>query len=47
MSDEELIHAHKDSWSTRELMGKILSRHCHVLEDIEEECLLISRREAR
>ncbi|MGB0201312.1 MAG: hypothetical protein ACPGNS_03710 [Candidatus Poseidoniaceae archaeon] len=34
MSDEELIHAHKDSWSTRELMGKILSRHCHVLEDI-------------
>ena len=34
MSDEELIHAHKDSWSTRELMGKILSRHCHVFEDI-------------
>ena len=34
MSDEELIHAHKDSWSTRELMGKILSRNCHVLEDI-------------
>ena len=34
MSDEELIHAHKDSWSTRELMGRILSRHCHVLEDI-------------
>ena len=34
MSDEELIHAHKDSWSTRELMSKILSRHCHVLEDI-------------
>lgn len=34
MSDEELIHAHKDSWSKRELMGKILSRHCHVLEDI-------------
>ena len=34
MSDEELIHAHKYSWSTRELMGKILSRHCHVLEDI-------------
>lgn len=34
MSDEELIHVHKDSWSTRELMGKVLSRHCHVLEDI-------------
>lgn len=34
MSDEELIHAHKDSWSARELMEKILSRHCHVLEDI-------------
>lgn len=34
MSEEELIHAHKDSWSRRELMHKILSRHCHVLEDI-------------
>ncbi len=34
MSDEKLIHAHKDSWSARELMVKILSRHCHVLEDI-------------
>ena len=34
MSDEELIHAHKDSWSARELMEKILSRHCRVLEDI-------------
>lgn len=34
MSDEELIHAHKDSWSRRELMKNILSRHCHVLDDI-------------
>jgi len=34
MSDEKLIHAHKDSWSTRELMSRILSRHCRVLEDI-------------
>ena len=34
MSEEELIHAHKDSWNRRELMQKILSRHCHVLEDI-------------
>ncbi len=34
MSEEELIHAHKDSWSLRELMHKILSRHCHILEDI-------------
>ena len=34
MSDEELIPAHKDSWSQRELLKRILSRHCHVLEDI-------------
>ncbi len=34
MSEEELLHAHKDSWNRRELMQKILSRYCHVLEDI-------------
>ena len=33
MSDE-VIAVHKDSWSHRELMGRILSRYCYVLEDI-------------
>ena len=34
MSEEEVIPAHKNSWSHRELLQKILSRHCFVLEDI-------------
>lgn len=34
MSDDELIHAHKDSWNRRELISRILSRHCHVLDDL-------------
>ena len=34
MSEEEAMTAHKDSWNRRELLQKILSRHCHVLEDI-------------
>ncbi len=34
MSEEEVIPAHKDSWTHRELLQKILSRHCFVLEDI-------------
>ena len=34
MSEEEVIVAHKKSWSKRETLHRILSRHCHVLEDI-------------
>lgn len=34
MSEEEVIAAHKKSWSKRETLHRILSRHCHVLEDI-------------
>ena len=34
VSDEEVIPVHKDSWTHRELLQKILSRHCFVLEDI-------------
>ena len=34
VSEEEVIPAHKDSWTHRELLQKILSRHCFVLEDI-------------
>lgn len=34
MSEDEVIAVHKDSWSHRELMGRILSRYCYVLEDI-------------
>jgi len=34
MSDEEFIPAHKDSWNRRELLQRVLSRHCHILEDI-------------
>ena len=34
MSEEEVIAAHKKSWSKRETLHGILSRHCHVLEDI-------------
>ena len=46
MSDEELIHAHKDSWSTRELMGKS-SPGIATFEDIEKSAYLSSHREAR
>ena len=34
MTEEEVIHAHKDSLNHRELLQRILSRHCHVLEDV-------------
>lgn len=34
MSEEEVIAAHKKSWSKRETLHRILSRHCRVLEDI-------------
>mgnify|MGYP001265790130 FL=1 len=34
MSEEEVIPVHKDSWSNRELLQRVISRHCHVLEDI-------------
>ena len=34
MSKEEVIPAHKDSWSNRELLQRVLSRYCYVLEDI-------------
>ena len=34
MSEEEVIPVHKDSWSRRELLQRVLSRYCHVLEDI-------------
>jgi len=34
MSEDEVIAVHKDSWSHRELMKRILSRFCYVLEDI-------------
>ena len=34
MSEEEVIPAHKESWSRRELLQRVLSRYCHVLEDI-------------
>ena len=34
MSEEEVIPVHKDSWTRRELLQRVLSRHCHVLEDI-------------
>ena len=34
MSDDEVIAVHKDSWNHRELMKRILSRFCYVLEDI-------------
>ena len=34
MSDDEVIAVHKESWNHRELMKRILSRFCYVLEDI-------------
>ena len=34
MSEEEVIPVHKESWSRRELLQRVLSRYCHVLEDI-------------
>ena len=34
MSEEEVIPVHKDSWNSRELLQRVISRHCHVLEDI-------------
>ena len=34
MSEEEVIPVHKEAWSRRELIQRILSRYCHVLEDI-------------
>lgn len=34
VSEEEVIPAHKDSWTSRELFQRVLSRYCHVLEDI-------------
>ena len=34
MTEEEAMIAHKDTWSSRQLLQKILSRHCHVLEDV-------------
>ncbi len=34
MSDDEVISVHKESWSHRELIQRILSRYCYVLEDI-------------
>jgi len=34
VSEEEVIPAHKESWTRRELLQRVLSRHCHVLEDI-------------
>jgi len=34
MPEDEVIPVHKDSWSQRELLQRILSRHCFVLEDI-------------
>lgn len=34
MSEEEVIPVHKESWGRRELLQRVLSRYCHVLEDI-------------
>ena len=34
MAEDEIIPVHKDSWNHRELLQRILSRYCHVLEDI-------------
>ena len=34
MSEEEVIPVHKDSWNSRELLQRVISRYCHVLEDI-------------
>ena len=34
MSKDEVIPVHSKSWNNRELMKRILSRYCNVIEDV-------------
>ena len=47
MSSEDVIQVHKEAWTKRETLQRILSRYCYVIEDVggRSPTFVVSERE--